>query len=153
MLRNRVFRLRIVLIWVCRPVRGSISCFSRIAFLGFEKFRYKQCQPGSGSINWCSGIAFHGAKLSNMGCAVQKCGWFLMPRNRVFRLRKAEGVHLLMLRNGFFRLWFVQVWVMPSCKGVDYLLLRNRVFMIRNDQLWAVPSCKRLICWCSWIAF
>ena len=77
----------------------------------------------------------------------------LMLKNRFFSLRiiqmwivmSSNEVDLLMLWNRVLRLRNVQKFAVPSRKGVELLMLRNGVFSLRIGQIWVMLSCKGAI--------
>ena len=51
-----------------------------------------------------------------------------------------QGVYLLIIRKGTFRLRKFEIWAVLSSNMVDLLMLKDRVFRLLNFQKCAVPS-------------
>ena len=67
MLRNRVFRLRIVQKWGVMSRQCLICWYSGIAYSVCETFKCGQCRHERTSICWFSGIAFSGFETFKYG--------------------------------------------------------------------------------------
>ena len=99
-------------------------------------------------------FCFLAAKPSGMDYSELQSGLFAIVRNGIFRLRYVQRRaaptckrdDLLKLRNRVFRLRNLEIWAVLSSNEVDLLMLRNRVLRMRNVQKYAVPSRKGLIC-------
>ena len=113
--------------------------------------RYWLCGTARGLIADCQEWRFKLWKGQIWAVLSYKGVYFLMLRNRVFRLRNVliwavpscKKVDLLMLRNRFF-MRNLEIWEILSSNEVDLLMLRNRVFRLWNVQKCSVPSRKRV---------
>ena len=115
-LKNRVFRLRNVQIWVVRPWKVTVLLI------------FTNC--------------FQAAKRSDMDCVELQGVYLLIDMNGIFGLRKVQiravpsckSVDLLILRSSVLTVRNVEIWAALSSNEVDLLMLRNLVFRKRNDD-------------------
>ena len=88
--------------------------------------RHEQRYPARGRFANARVSCIHVAKRSDM-CSVDM-----------------KSFDLQMLRNRFFKLGKVHIWLGHTCKVVEFLIVRKSVFRLGNRQIWAVLSCKRV---------
>ena len=126
--RKRVFRLGNVQIWVYTPCYVVDFLILRNRFSASKRSNMSSAVLEVGRFTDIYEFCFQAAKRSEMNCD------------------EVQGVLLLIVRNGIFRLRNFQIRAVPSCKRVDLLILRNsfsRCEMLKYGQ--CCPAMK-LIC-------
>ena len=153
MLRNRVYRLGNVHIWVVLSVKVvDLMMFRNCVFKLRKNSRMGCADLQEGRFADCQEWRFRLRNVQIRAVPSSKSVDLLMLRNRVFRVPSVQicavltsnVVDFLILRNRVFRLRNFQKWAVQSRKGVDLLMLKNRVFRLRIVEIWEMPSCKRV---------